>query len=86
MVHNNTPNVYQAGQAIQFSAALGNFLFWFGLATLAIPFVMTEASIAKNEADIKKLKEHVKGIDRKLGISDELSAQAATKNDKTESA
>ena len=52
---------YVAGQAIQFSPSIGNFLFWIGLVILAIPFTLSETKIAELEEDVRLIKE-------KLGI------------------
>lgn len=41
-------------------------LFWFGLAILAIPFIMTEFSIAKNEEEIKQSKVEIANLKKEI--------------------
>ncbi len=52
--------------AVPYGLPIGNFLLVMGLATLAIPFILTESSMAKHERNVKHLEKEMDDLKNKF--------------------
>ncbi len=51
---------------VPYSLPMGNFLLVMGLATFAIPFILTESNMAKDETSVRRLEKEMDDLKNKF--------------------